>query len=483
MLLQPLKMQPTKRYKILLFSVVIIIATVFLFYNIGKTSVYEWDEARNGVNAWHMYHNGDYINNYYGNELDTWTAKPPMWIWMITASYKVFGFNEFALRFPSALAALLFFVVLFRLIKMFAHVHVAFLTCIILLGCRAIATHHVGRTGDYDSLLLLFLTCSLYFFCKYLYEGKLWGLYLMGIFTGLAFYAKGTAGFLYLPGLFLFLIISGQFKQVFTNKHTYASFAIMIAIVLSWAGLVARYGKTVSNSYYGTKNSLEALFVHDTFKRLAVKDSHFHAKRDNFFFFHTIEVHMNMWHILLYAAVATGLFLLYKQRKHLREVLQPKDNRLLLMGWCISLPVILLLNFAEQPWAWYFTPVWPFLAYTTATWMLYVQERWRPAQCLWAGVIIFNIVKHFKYIEREPQEMQQTLHKVPGNDYLVILENPKENLMLYLVWLDRGFLKVTDDELLKQQKGHTAIVYKKDFNPEKFEQIKEFDEYVLAVVK
>jgi 4-amino-4-deoxy-L-arabinose transferase-like glycosyltransferase len=479
-------MQTNKRYEILLQSIILIIAALFLFWNIGKTSVYEWDEARDGVNAWNMYHNGDYINNYYGNELDTWTAKPPLWIWVITASYHIFGFNEFALRFPSALAALLFFMVLFRLIRMFASANMAFLTCIILLGCRAIAAHHVGRTGDYDSLLLLFLICSLYCFCKYLYEDKLWGLYLMGILTGLAFYAKGTAGFLYLPGLFLLLIVSGQFKKVFTNKHTYVSFAIMIGIVLSWAGLVMKYGKTISNSYYGTKNSLEALFVHDTFKRLAVKDNLFHAKRDNFFFFHTIEVHMNMWHILFYAAVATGLFMLIKNRKRFTEIIRADENRFTLLCVCISLPIILVLNFAEQPWAWYFAPIWAFLAFITARWMMYAQSKWKPLYYVWMAVVVFNLVKHFRYIQQEPQAMQQVFSSndpALNNGHIVILETPKENLMLYLTWLNKGFYLAQNDEELKQQKGRTAIIYTSAYDAEKFEKIREFDEYTLARVK
>lgn len=470
----------------LLQAIILFIAALFLFWNSGTTDIYEWDEARNGVNAWNMYHNHDYVNNYYGGELDTWTAKPPLLIWLITISYKIFGFNEFALRLPAMLGSFIFFIVLFRLVRMFHTSLAAFLTCIILLSCRAIAAHHVGRTGDYDSLLLLFLTCSVYFLCTYLYRQKLSGLYLAAVFTGLAFYAKGTAGFLYLPGIFLFLLVTRQLMPLLRSYHTYIALTIMLAIIGSWVVLVSLYGKTSANSFYGTSNSLEALFVHDTYKRLMVKDEHFYALRDNFFFFHTIEVRMNMWHILYYMALATGIVTLFRHRQHIGQIIFSEDNRFTLLSLCLSMPIILLLNFSEQPWEWYFTPVWAFVAFITARWMIYAAGKWQPLAYIWVAVILFNLVKHFMYINTEKQMLHKTLTRAnPAfqTDYIVLLDNPRENLMLYTHFLGVGFHKATTDEELQQEKGRTAIIYTHRFDAAKFEKLQEFDEYVLARVR
>lgn len=465
---------------------VILIAALFLFWNLGISDVNEWDEARNGVNAWHMYHNHDYVNNYYGNELDTWTAKPPLLIWLITGSCHLFGFNEFALRLPAALSAFLFFIVLFRLVRLFHGELMALLTCLILLSCRAVASFHMGRTGDYDSTLLLFLTCSVYCLGLYLCRGRLWGLYLFALFTGLAFYAKGTAGFLYIPGLILFLVLSGQFTKLFSSIHAYIAMAITLTITGSWFALVALYGKSAAHSYYGTKNSVEALFIHDTFRRLLVKDHHFHAKRDNFFFFHSIEVRMNMWHILYYLALLTGAVHLLRHTRGFVQYIRTAGNSFTLLAMCISLPVILLLNFSEQPWEWYLAPVWPFVAFIVARWMLYISRRWKYAVVLWVLALGFNLVKHFLYINKEKQDLHHTLsrsHPALQTDYIVLLENPRENLMLYIHFLGIGFHKAETNEQLAVEKGRTAIVYSRSFDPARFERIEDFDEYTLAKVK
>ncbi len=67
---------------------VLAVASFLLFSVIGKNSISEWDESRNGMNAYEMYHNGDYINLYYAGELDTWNAKPPLVIWLTVAAIK-----------------------------------------------------------------------------------------------------------------------------------------------------------------------------------------------------------------------------------------------------------------------------------------------------------------------------------------------------------------------------------------------------------
>lgn len=79
------------------------IALYFCFWKLGADPLNEWDEPRRGVNAMELLQNGDLVNMYYGGKPDTWHAKPPLMVWLIAISFKVFGYNEFALRLPSAL--------------------------------------------------------------------------------------------------------------------------------------------------------------------------------------------------------------------------------------------------------------------------------------------------------------------------------------------------------------------------------------------
>ncbi len=139
-------------------TIILAAAAYLSFIRIGQYDLQEWDESRNGLNAIEMLQSGDPINFYFNGKLDTWNAKPPLAIWSICLSYKIFGHNAFALRLPSALCAIAFFLVLFLMIEKFHSGQLSFLTCMILLSCKAIFGNHIALTGDFDMMLVLWLT-------------------------------------------------------------------------------------------------------------------------------------------------------------------------------------------------------------------------------------------------------------------------------------------------------------------------------------
>lgn len=177
----------------LFFPLIALLALFMSFWMLGSEPLHEWDESRNGVNAIEMIQNQDYINLYYGGQPDTWNAKPPLMIWMIVGSYKVFGTNEFALRFPSALATFFSFLILFAIIRLYGSEWLALLTCLILMSVNGLIGSHVGRTGDFDALFILFLLSTIYFALKYIDFNNPNAVFYSGISMGLAFYTKGLA--------------------------------------------------------------------------------------------------------------------------------------------------------------------------------------------------------------------------------------------------------------------------------------------------
>ncbi len=194
-----------------------------------------------------------------------------------------------------------------------------------------------------------------------------------------------------------------------------------------------------------------------------------------------------MWHILFYMAVVTGVYLLYKNRKTLSHLVQTTENRFTALSLSLSIPVILIVNFAEHPLDWYFTPAWPFIAFITARWMIYTGNRWRPAYFAWAIVIIFNLVKHFLYIDAHSQSMHNALNR--GNEllkekqYIVVTGTPRQNLALYLHWMNMGYYLVEDMNRLKEHRGQAAIVLKDQVDTTLFEPKQEAGEYCIAVVR
>src|SRR5207248_685396 len=97
----------TRNYALLL------IPACLLFHIAGTWTLplVDRDEPRFAEASREMIQRGDYVVPFFNNQprLD----KPPLTYWAQTASYRLFGENDFAARFPSALAAALTAVVVF----------------------------------------------------------------------------------------------------------------------------------------------------------------------------------------------------------------------------------------------------------------------------------------------------------------------------------------------------------------------------------
>src|SRR5436853_4111992 len=94
------KIKPLGNYALLFFGCV-------LFHIAGTWSLplIDRDEPRFAEAAREMTERGDYIVPRFNNQLRL--DKPPLAYWAQVASFSIFGENDFAARFPSALAAAL----------------------------------------------------------------------------------------------------------------------------------------------------------------------------------------------------------------------------------------------------------------------------------------------------------------------------------------------------------------------------------------
>jgi 4-amino-4-deoxy-L-arabinose transferase-like glycosyltransferase len=90
----------TGKYAILFFG-----AAVFHLVGTWSLPLIDRDEPRFAEASREMIERGDYIVPHFNNQVRL--DKPPLTYWAQTASYFLFGQNDFAARFPSALAAAL----------------------------------------------------------------------------------------------------------------------------------------------------------------------------------------------------------------------------------------------------------------------------------------------------------------------------------------------------------------------------------------
>lgn len=202
-----------------------------VFQDIDRIPLQFWDESRNAINAFEMSENGNYLVRYYNGEPDMWELNPPLLIWLQSTSMKIFGYNEFGLRFPTSLAVLSTIILLIYFsVKELNTIWIGILSSLVLITSQGYIGIHIGRTGDHDAVLIFFLAASCVNYYKHLKYFNETSKYLSftSLFLILAFYTKSVAGLFTLPGMFIYTIFRGKLKSVLADYRTYVSLLIFV---------------------------------------------------------------------------------------------------------------------------------------------------------------------------------------------------------------------------------------------------------------
>ncbi|MBR5579149.1 MAG: glycosyltransferase family 39 protein [Lachnospiraceae bacterium] len=173
-----------------LFSFTTIVMGVALFAKLGAFGVCFTDEATHGVNAYEMVQNGNLWINTLRYEVDYYNTKPPLMLWLIILGYKIFGFNAIGLRFFSALAGLITYLVLFTWVYRVRGKVQAILFASFLPACTGFFEFHMFRAGDMDAVYTMFFVIAMIALYNSLKNIRYMLLY--GIGFGLAFMTKSS---------------------------------------------------------------------------------------------------------------------------------------------------------------------------------------------------------------------------------------------------------------------------------------------------
>ncbi len=178
------------RRSVALGALLLLAAGLMLFHDLGGKGLWEPDEARYAEMAREMIVTGDYLlpHLHFVKHLH----KPPFILWWLVASFKAFGMNEFAVRFPIVLFSLGTILVTFLTAKKLYGPGTGFLAGLVLLASPLYAM--MSRIATIDILLTLLVTAGIYFYMLARLQGR-------GVFSdlffaslGLAFFAKGFSG-------------------------------------------------------------------------------------------------------------------------------------------------------------------------------------------------------------------------------------------------------------------------------------------------
>jgi len=130
-----------------LLALLLIGIPIFLF--LGALTIRLWDESRLAINACEMFHNGNYLVPTFDGAPEMWNTKPPLMIWLQVFSMKLLGINEWAIRLPSALAALFTCIILmFVSVRYVKNFWFGFIWALVLVTSSGYIEIHAVRTGD-----------------------------------------------------------------------------------------------------------------------------------------------------------------------------------------------------------------------------------------------------------------------------------------------------------------------------------------------
>ncbi len=339
-----------------------LIAVVFLaFLNLSGLPIRLWDESRLGISAFEMYRDGFSLIVNFNGEPDLWSTKPPLLIWIQAALMHVTGPGELPVRIPSAAAVSLTCVGLIYLTrKLGLSAYPGAIAALVLVTVRGFNEAHSGRTGDYEALLALFTTLSVwgfYFAVKTEFKTRKWIYFFFAMLT-LGFMVKSIAALLFAPAMLIWLLWQKQLSAALRSKHTYIGAVAMIAVL-------ATYHLLRENASPGY---LSAIWVNDLFGRYG---STIEAHRHGFMYYfeNFIESKSKPY---TYTTIA-GMVVVFLQRD--REL-----RNLGLFSALMFLGYILVISNSSNKLYWYDNPVYPFAAMLSAIFL------WQLA--LWAMALI-----------------------------------------------------------------------------------------------
>jgi len=186
---------------------------------LGGVHLFDWDEINFAESAREMLQTHDFLTVQI-NYLPFW-EKPPLFIWMQVLSMKLFGVNEFAARFPDAIAGVVTLMVLYLIgDKLFSR---RFALIWVLVYAGSILPQLYFRSGIIDPWFNLFIFLGIYFMMLYLTSNhnrkEIWTIFLSAAFIGLAVMTKGPVGLLvFLLALIVWLILNGNWKKIFNLR-------------------------------------------------------------------------------------------------------------------------------------------------------------------------------------------------------------------------------------------------------------------------
>lgn len=209
----------------------ILFALIFLsFYaTLGYYPLFNLDEGAFSEATREMLENHNFITTYLNGSLRF--DKPILIYWLQAFSASLFGLNEFAMRLPSAVAASIWALLIYKFARRIFDEHIAFFSTLFMVGSIQISI--IAKAAIADALLNMFIAASMFSF--YIYYQTRKKKYLYATFAAIAFgvLTKGPVAIL-IPLAVSFLFLLKDLKFWLQSIFNPIGIALFLAIAAPW---------------------------------------------------------------------------------------------------------------------------------------------------------------------------------------------------------------------------------------------------------
>lgn len=421
-----------------------------IFLHLDKQPIRIWDEARLSMNAYEMSRNGNLLVTYFEGAPDMWNTKPPLMIWLQVLFIKILGFNELAVRLPSALAALftcVLMVVFSR--RYFKDALPGMIACMVLVTANGYINVHASRTGDYDALLALFT--PLFSLSIFLYVETRSLKYLHVFFVGLtlAVLTKSVQGLLFLPAIGLYVMLNRQLLGLLTKKWFYIDLGIFLLIAGGYYLLREQFNPGYLHAVW--ENELGGRYL-DTLEENRSGPGYYVQQLKDWLF--------KPWIWLSIAGVFAGYF--------------SKNKKFTVFITLLSATYLLFISLSQTKLEWYAVPLFPFLSFLVAMLLMraidFVKPKPAIAFAFFALIFIYPYVQIGRKVYKPTEyEWDKDLYpisyilqdayrgKTSLDNYVVCYQDYNTQLLFYIKGLNDQGQRISFADPGKLKQGNMVI--------------------------
>ncbi len=196
--------------------------------------------------------------NYYdwtGNHI--WLHKQPFFLWQMALSMKIFGVNEFAVRFPGALMGAIQIIFIYRIGKLVLNKQTGYIAALLFAGSYFQLQQTSGLIGmDQNDIAFAFYTiASIWALAEYNFTYKKYWVVLIGIFSGIAILNKWLTGLLVYACWGIIILADKESRRDFKQYlYVFYSFLITCIVFLPWQFYISKTFPVESTIEYQFNN-------------------------------------------------------------------------------------------------------------------------------------------------------------------------------------------------------------------------------------